>query len=47
MKRNVVEYDCIGEASDEDAKELIQFVIELRSEVIQWLGANHPKLLLS
>ena len=24
MKRNVVEYDCVGEASDTDAEELIQ-----------------------
>jgi hypothetical protein len=37
MKRDVVEYDYAGGASETDAKELIQFVNELRSEVIEWL----------
>ena len=45
MKRNIVEYDYVGEASHTDAEELIKFVIELRSEVIQWIKTNHSTLI--
>lgn len=44
-KRNVVEYDYVGGASEKDAKELLQFAEELRSEVLAWLKENHPELL--
>ena len=33
-KRNIVEYDYVGSVTDEDADELIKFVIELESSVI-------------
>ncbi len=45
MKRNVVEYDYVGGVSESDAEELIQFVIELKIEVIQWLTKNHSELI--
>ena len=45
MKRNVVEYDYVGGASETDAKELIRFVSELKSEVIEWLTKNHLRLI--
>lgn len=45
MKRNVVEYDCVGEASYQDSEELIQFLIDLKKEVMEWLRKNHPELL--
>jgi len=44
-KRNIVEYDYIGGASEQDANELIEFVKDLRDEVINWLKKNHPELL--
>lgn len=44
-KRNAVEYDYVGGASEQDAKELLQFAEELRSEVLAWLKEKHPKLI--
>jgi hypothetical protein len=44
-KRNTVEYDMAGAATDNDAAELIEFTKELRTEVLAWLKKNHPKLL--
>ncbi|MBN1676792.1 MAG: hypothetical protein JXR37_37455 [Kiritimatiellae bacterium] len=43
-KRNVVEYDRVGDASDADAGELTQFVAELIVRVRVWLKAHHPSL---
>jgi len=45
MKRNVVEYDYVGGATDDDANELIGFVTDLREDVVIWLKNNHPQLL--
>ncbi len=44
-KRNIVEYDYIGGASESDADELIGFVKEFKDEVIAWLKKTHPELL--
>lgn len=44
-KRNVVEYEYIGAATDDDAAELLDFVKRFHKEVVDWLGANHPHLL--
>jgi len=44
-KRNVVEYDDVGGASESDSDELIGFVKEFKDEVIAWLKKNHPELL--
>ena len=44
-KRNVVEYDRSGAASETDAEELIAYVQDLRTDVLSWLRANHPELL--
>ena len=43
-KRNVVEYDRVGEASGEDAVELVGFVEDLKTEVREWLCGSHPEL---
>ena len=43
-KRNVVEYDYIGGATDSDADELILFVKSLKSQVLDWLIKKHPEL---
>ena len=43
-KRNIIEYDCVGGASESDADELIMFVKEFRGEVIAWLRKKHPEL---
>jgi len=44
-KRNTAEYDRAGVTTEEDAGELIDFVRELRSKVIDWLRKNHPTLI--
>lgn len=42
IKRNIVEYDYVGGATDKDADELINFVIELKIEVEKWLVKRTP-----
>ncbi len=42
-KRNIVEYDYAGGASESDADELIEFVKQFRDEVITWLTKKHPE----
>ncbi len=44
-KRNVVEYDYVGGATEADADELISFVKQLQEDVSDWLKKNHPYLL--
>lgn len=43
-KRNTVEYDTAGDATEQDASELIAFCKELRRDVRSWLKKNHPEL---
>ena len=45
VKRNVVEYDNIGGASHAEVLELLDFVKELRTEVIEILAEKYPDLL--
>ena len=45
VKRNAVEYDYVGGASDRDADELIEFARGFRSVVKRWLEDSHPDLL--
>jgi hypothetical protein len=44
-KRNVVEYDRVGDASDADARELLDFIADFRTAVHDWLRKHHPHLL--
>jgi hypothetical protein len=44
-KRNRVEYDYVGGASEDDAKELLAFTRALREDVLSWLRAKHPEYL--
>lgn len=44
-KRNTVEYDCVGGATNSEANELIVFVTELKQEVMEWIKEKHPELL--
>ena len=37
IKRNTVEYDYVGGASNADAEELIEFTKKLQFEVLKWL----------
>ena len=46
-KRNIVEYDYAGGATDENADELISFVKDLREDVHIWLTEHHPDLIQS
>ena len=46
IKRNTVEYDYAGAATRKDAKELIEFTLELREAVIAWLEREHIELTL-
>jgi len=43
-KRNIVEYDYVGGVTGDDADELIEFVKELKADVLDWLNKNHPEL---
>jgi hypothetical protein len=43
-KRNTVEYDYVGGATNSDSDELIAYVTKLKIEVISWLKQNHPEL---
>jgi uncharacterized protein (UPF0332 family) len=43
-KRNITEYDSIGQISKEEASELMAFAQELREEVLTWLKQRHPDL---
>jgi hypothetical protein len=45
IKRNVVEYDYVGGATEDDANELVGFAEELREDVLRWIKDNHPHLL--
>ena len=44
-KRNRVEYDYVGGASEDDAEELLAFTRALREDVLSWLRAKHPEYL--
>lgn len=44
IKRNTVEYDYAGAATEADAEELLNFARELNREVITWLNTHHPHL---
>lgn len=44
VKRNTAEYDLAGQISDDEASELIEFVQELKSDVLYWLKSQHPNL---
>lgn len=44
IKRNTAEYDQIGVVSKSEAEELIEFVIELKQDVLSWLEKHHPEL---
>jgi len=44
-KRNVAEYDRVGSITDAEARELIQFILEFREDVVAWLKEKHPDLL--
>ena len=46
-KRNTVEYDFVGGATDADADELVEFVEALEIDVLDWLKRLHPGLLAS
>jgi hypothetical protein len=45
IKRNAVEYDYVGGATHEDARELVEFARQLRDDVMEWLRHEHPHLL--
>lgn len=44
-KRNVVEYDRVGDASELDVQELRDFIRDFQAAVTDWLKQNHPDLL--
>jgi len=43
-KRNTAEYDEVGCVNPEEANELIEFALELREMVRDWLEKSHPQL---
>jgi hypothetical protein len=44
-KRNTIEYDSIGAATNEDSEELSDFVKDFRVVVMDWLRKHHPELI--
>jgi hypothetical protein len=44
IKRNTVEYDMAGAATERDARELLAFAKQLRNDVLDWLKRHHPHL---
>ena len=42
VKRNTVEYDLAGAATENDASELLAFAQQLRKDTLDWLKHNHP-----
>lgn len=44
-RRNTVDYDGVGIATESDVEELIDEVLAFRGTVITWMRANHPDLL--
>lgn len=44
-KRNTVEYDYVGGASESDANELLRFATGLKTDVLNWLAKSHSDLL--
>ena len=47
IKRNHVEYDYVNGASESEAQELVDFVRDLRTEVVGKLNGKYPELGLS
>ena len=45
MKRNTLAYTHTGGISESDVQELINFVVELKTDVLKWLEDNHPELI--
>lgn len=43
-KRNVTDYDHVGEISKAEAGEILAEARAFRAEVLDWLRANHPRL---
>ena len=43
IKRNSVEYDYVGGASEQDAVELLEFSKKLKDAVLKWLKNRHPE----
>mgnify|MGYP001454071970 CR=1 FL=1 len=44
-KRNTVEYDYVGGATEADGEELVEFSRGLEKDVLAWLKKEHPDLL--
>lgn len=44
IKRNQAEYDRVGVVGDAEAEELLEFVLELRERVLDWLKEQRPEL---
>jgi len=44
VKRNITEYDSVGQISPEEAADLLRFAHSFRAEVITWLAQHHAEL---
>ena len=44
-KRNIVEYDYVGGTTEDEASELVAYVLEFQDKVLRWLRQFHPQLL--
>ena len=44
-KRNIIEYEIPGTATEENVRELMDFVVHFKTIVTDWLSKKHPQLL--
>lgn len=44
-KRNVTDYDRVGEISEAELKELLKEVSSFKQEVVEWMNQHHPNLI--
>jgi hypothetical protein len=44
-KRNIVEYNYVGGATENEASELAAYVLKFRENVLDWLKQFHPQFL--
>ena len=44
-KRNLTDYDRAGEIAEAEAEEILAEARAFRTQLLEWLRANHPELL--
>ena len=45
-KRNTSDYERAGGVSQQEANEIVRLAKDLRKDLMAWLAANHPDLII-